>query len=196
LTDGTSLSARKLILSLGAWFKEMMDSLGASLRIQRNVQAWFSPGVASYRAGEFPAFLLDRAGLPAPLYGFPDFGDGVKAAFHGFGAITRAEEMDREINLTRDVAPIAAAMEEWMPGATANFREAQPCMYSLTPDGHFVIDYHPRYANVILCGGFSGHGFKFTPVVGEIAAGLALDGGSRHQIDFLSLQRFKARSGK
>jgi sarcosine oxidase len=196
LSDGTSLSARKLILSLGPWFKEMMDALGASLRIQRNVQAWFSPSLASYRASEFPAFLLDRAGLSAPLYGFPDFGDGVKAAFHGFGAITTADEIDREVNMTRDVAPIAAAMEEWMPGASANFREAQPCMYSLTPDGHFVIDHHPRHANVILCGGFSGHGFKFAPVVGEIAAELALDGGSRHQIDFLSLQRFTASSGK
>jgi sarcosine oxidase len=196
LTDGRVLSARKLILSLGSWLKEMMDPLGASLRIQRNVQAWFSPSVGSYKAGGFPAFLLDRAGLPAPLYGFPDFGDGVKAAFHGFGAITSADEMDREVNVRRDVAPIAAAMEEWMPGASTNFREAQPCMYSLTPDGHFVVDHHPRHANVILCGGFSGHGFKFAPVIGEIAADLALDGASRHQIDFLSFQRFTASAGE
>lgn len=190
LEDGTQLSARTLILSLGPWFKETMDALGAPLRIQRNVQAWFSPGVSSYTAGEFPAFLLDRAGLSAPLYGFPDFGNGVKAAFHGFGEITTADELNREVDLGRDVAPIAAAMEEWMPGATANFREAKPCMYSLTSDGNFVVDRHPRHANVILCGGFSGHGFKFAPVIGEIAADLALDGESRHRIEFLSLKRF------
>jgi glycine/D-amino acid oxidase-like deaminating enzyme len=160
------------------------------LRIQRNVQAWFSPSSNSYGADLFPAFLLDRAGLPAPLYGFPDFGDGIKAAFHGFGQLTTADELDREVNLTRDVAPIAGAMEEWMPGAAAKFREAKPCMYSLTPDGNFVIDRHPQHPSVILCGGFSGHGFKFAPVIGEIAADLALDGGSRHQIDFLSLGRF------
>jgi glycine/D-amino acid oxidase-like deaminating enzyme len=77
-----------------------------------------------------------------------------------------------------------------MPGAAANFREAKPCMYSLTPDSHFVIDRHPAHANVVLCGGFSGHGFKFAPVIGEIAAELALEGVSRHQIDFLSLKRF------
>jgi glycine/D-amino acid oxidase-like deaminating enzyme len=158
--------------------------------VQRNVQAWFSPKVGSYEAGKFPAFLLDRAGLPAPLYGFPDFGDGVKAAFHGFGQLTAPDDVDREIDPTRDVAPIARAMEEWMPGATATFREAKPCMYSLTPDGNFVIDRHPQYPNVILCGGFSGHGFKFAPVIGEIAADLALDGGSRHAIAFLSLKRF------
>src|SRR5205085_6112461 len=167
LGDGRELSARKLILSLGPWFKETMDALGAPLRIQRNVQAWFSPGVASYSAGAFPAFLLDRAGLLAPLYGFPDFGDGVKAAFHGQGQITTADEVDREAHFKPDVEPIAAAMDEWMPGATAKFREAKPCLYSLTPDGNFVIDRHPQHANVILCGGFSGHGFKFAPVIGE-----------------------------
>jgi sarcosine oxidase len=190
LEDGSRISARTFVLSLGPWFKETLNTLGVPLRIQRNVQAWFSPSSNSYGVGVFPAFLLDRAGLPAPLYGFPDFGDGVKAAFHGFGQLTTANELDREVNLTRDVAPIAAAMEEWMPGAAAKFREAKPCMYSLTPDGNFVIDQHPQHPNIILCGGFSGHGFKFAPVIGEIAADLALDGRSRHQIDFLSLKRF------
>ena len=194
LDDGPPLSARVLILSLGPWFKETMEALGAPLRIQRNVQAWFSPGDSSYKAGEFPAFLLDRAGLPAPLYGFPDFGNGVKAAFHGFGEITTANRLNREVDFGRDVAPIAAAMEEWMPGATANFREAKPCMYSLTTDGNFVIDRHPQHDNVILCGGFSGHGFKFAPVIGEIAADLAIEGKSRHRIDFLSLRRFGPRA--
>jgi sarcosine oxidase len=191
LADGSRISAKTFVLSLGPWFKETLDTLGVPLRIQRNVQAWFSPSSNSYDADRFPAFLLDRAGLPAPLYGFPDFGDGVKAAFHGFGQITTADELDREVNLTRDVTPIAGAMEEWMPGAAAKFREAKPCMYSLTPDGNFVIDRHPQHPNVILCGGYSGHGFKFAPVIGEIAADLALEGGSRHQIDFLSLERFR-----
>jgi sarcosine oxidase len=191
LEDGSRISARTFVLSLGPWFKETLEALGVPLRIQRNVQAWFSSSSDSYGVDRFPAFLLDRAGLPAPLYGFPDLGDGVKAAFHGFGQLTTASELDREVNMTRDVAPIAAAMEQWMPGAAANFREAKPCMYSLTPDGNFVIDRHPQHPNVILCGGFSGHGFKFEPVIGEIAADLALEGGSRHRIDFLSLERIQ-----
>jgi glycine/D-amino acid oxidase-like deaminating enzyme len=162
--------------------------------VQRNVQVWLSPSTNSYNAERFPAFLLDRGGLPAPLYGFPDFGDGVKAAFHGFGQLTTADEIDREVDIKRDVTPVMRAMDEWMPGAAAAFREARPCMYSLTPDGNFVVDRHPKHANVILCGGFSGHGFKFAPVIGEIAADLALDGGSRHRIDFLSLKRFASAS--
>jgi sarcosine oxidase len=190
LADGTRLSARSLVLSLGPWFKETLEALRVSLRVQRNVQAWFSPGTNSYDAERFPAFLLDRAGLPAPLYGFPDFGDGLKVAFHGLGEITTADEIDRDVDMARDVTPIAQALERWMPGAATTFREAKPCMYSLTPDGNFVIDRHPAHSNVVLCGGFSGHGFKFAPVIGEIAADLALESGSRHRIDFLSLKRF------
>jgi sarcosine oxidase len=195
LADGTRLSARTLVLSLGPWFKQTLEALGVTLRVQRNVQAWFSPSTNLYGADRFPAFLLDRAGLPAPLYGFPDSGDGIKVAFHGLGQITTAEEIDRDVDMARDVAPIAHELQRWMPGAAATFCEAKPCMYSLTPDGNFVIDRHPAHSNVVLCGGFSGHGFKFAPVIGEITADLALDGGSRHQIDFLSLKRFGAAQG-
>jgi sarcosine oxidase len=190
LADGATVLAKKLILSLGPWFKEVLAELGVDLRVQRNVQVWFSPATNQYRAKRFPAFLLDRAGLPAPLYGFPDFGAGIKAAFHGFGDLTSADELQRDVDFERDVTPVTRALDDWMPGAAATFREAAPCMYSLTPDGHFVIDRHPAHANVVLCGGFSGHGFKFAPVIGEIAADLALDSGSRHQTDFLSLRRF------
>jgi sarcosine oxidase len=190
LSDGTRLSANKLILALGPWFQEILGSLGVTIRVQRNVQAWFSPATHTYDAPGFPGFLLDREGLPAPLYGFPDFGDGIKAAFHGFGDLTDATHVNREVDQAKDVEPIARALERWMPGAARTLREAKPCMYTLTPDENFVIDRHPEHPNLILCGGFSGHGFKFAPVVGEIGAALALDGGSRYGIEFLSLQRF------
>ena len=190
LSDGGRISAGKLILSLGSWFQETLEALGVRIRVQRNVQVWFSPGTHAYAAPGFPAFLVNRRGLPAPLYGFPDFGDGVKAAFHGFGDLTDANHVNREIDLARDVEPVARALEEWMPGGAGTFREAKPCMYTLTPDEHFVIDHHPDHPDLILCGGFSGHGFKFAPVVGEIAAELSLDSGSHHDIGILSLKRF------
>jgi glycine/D-amino acid oxidase-like deaminating enzyme len=155
------------------------------------VQTWFRPATSAYNVSRFPPFLLDRRGFPAPLYGFPDCGDGVKAAFHCYGDLTDAEHIQREVNRTRDIEPVARAMEEWMPGAAATFSNAKACLYTLTPDGHFVIDRHPEHDNLVLCGGFSGHGFKFAPVIGEIAADLALEGGSHHRIDFLSHRRFK-----
>lgn len=193
ISDGLRIKTKKLILALGPWFKQTLESLGIAIRVQRNVQVWFSSASDAYGVARFPCFLVDRAGLPAPLYGVPDFGDGVKAAFHGFGALTDAQRFDREVDDARDIRPLAEALDQWMPGASSSFRDAKPCMYTLTPDEHFVIDRHPEHPDLILCGGFSGHGFKFAPVVGELSADLALDGGTRHEIEFLSLRRFGLR---
>jgi glycine/D-amino acid oxidase-like deaminating enzyme len=193
LRNGQVLTTRSLILSMGSWFKDTLAKIGVTLRIQRNVQAWFTPATKQYNAGRFPPFLLERQGLPAPLYGFPDFGDGVKAAFHSHGECSEPDQVNREIDLARDIEPIARAMDHWMPGAAGQFRAAKTCPYSLTPDGHFVVDRHPEYRQLILCGGFSGHGFKFAPVIGEIAADLALQNCTRYDIGFLSLRRFAKR---
>ena len=190
LSDGSQLHTRTLVLTAGSWLQPLLQSLGAATIVQRNVQVWFTPRDTVYTAGRFPSFLLDRPELPAPLYGFPDFGAGVKAAFHGYGDSTQADQLDRSIDQARDVAPVADALEAWMPGAAHQFRAAKPCMYTLTSDHDFIVDRHPQHPNLIMCGGFSGHGFKFAPVIGEIAADLALDGGTRHDIDFLSLKRF------
>lgn len=190
LTDGTQVHARSLILTMGPWFASAMREAGVAIEVQRNVQLWFDPESRDYDAGAFPAFLIERDGLPAPLYGFPDFGDGVKAAFHGFGAVTTPQDLDRGIDPVRDVKLLADALESWMPGAAGRLREGKVCMYALTPDRHFVIDRDPRDARVILCGGFSGHGYKFAAVVGEIASQLVIDGGTAHDIAFLSLRRF------
>ena len=191
LADGSGCSARTLILALGPWVQSALADLGIPIRVQRNVQAWFAPATNAYAAPHFPAFLLNRAGLPAPLYGFPDFGDGVKAAFHGFGDLTDAQRVRREINEGHDIIPLAHALDDWMPNAASKFLAAKVCVYSLTPDQHFIVDRHPDNERLILCGGFSGHGFKFAPVIGEIAADLALNGSTRHPIEFLSLRRFE-----
>jgi sarcosine oxidase len=187
---GVRVRARSLVLTLGPWFAGAMREAGVPLEVQRNVQLWFDPVEKLYDAHAFPAFLLERDSLPAPLYGFPDFGDGVKAAFHGHGRFVEPDAIDREIDAARDVAPVAQALDQWMPGAASRYREGKACMYALTPDRHFIVDRHPRDSRVVLCGGFSGHGFKFAPVIGEIASQLALDGGTPHDIAFLSLHRF------
>jgi sarcosine oxidase len=190
LADGATVVTRALVLSLGAWLKSALEKLGVTIRVQRNVQTWFESATDTYAAPDFPPFLLDREGLPAPLYGFPDFGDGVKAAFHSYGDLTDAAHLNREVDAARDVEPIMRAMENWMPGAAMALLSAKPCLYTLTPDGHFVVDRHPDHPRLVLCGGFSGHGFKFAPVIGEIGADLALEEETRHEIQFLSLQRF------
>lgn len=192
--SGEEICARHLILTLGPWFGEEMQRLGVAIRVQRNVQAWFEPTIDRFGHPQFPAFLIDRADLRAAFYGFPDFGHGVKVAFHGGGEIVDPDRINRDIDPAIDLAPLQTALASWMPGAGANFLSASACMYSLTPDENFVIDRHPENARVIFCGGFSGHGYKFAPVIGEIALELAVDGHSRHNIDFLSARRFAGAS--
>jgi sarcosine oxidase len=190
LSNGNTIAARALVLSTGPWLRETFDSLGVAVQVQRNVQAWFTSTTDAYDVQRFPGFLIDRPELPAPLYGFPDFGDGVKLAFHGSGSFTDPDHVQREIDQHRDIEPLVRAADEWMPGAAGTFRDAKVCMYTLTPDHHFVIDRPPGHEQLVVCGGFSGHGFKFAPVVGEIVAELVLNGSTRHEIEFLSLRRF------
>jgi sarcosine oxidase len=191
--DGSAAEAGALVLTLGPWIARELAAVGIPLVVQRNVQVWFAPQTRAYDATRFPTFLLDRAGLPAPLYGFPDFGDGVKAAFHSYGTTTSADALNRAIDPATDVAPLAAALEAWMPQAAGAYREGKACMYALTPDRNFVVDRHPAYGNVVLCGGFSGHGYKFASAIGEIGAELALTGSTSYELGFLSARRFARR---
>jgi sarcosine oxidase len=188
LADGSTIVTRRLALCAGPWLADVAGELGLPLRVQRNVQIWFTPGTPAYGADRFPVFLLDRVGAVAALYGFPDYGGGVKAAFHGHGITTSADALDRTIH-AEDIGAVGAALDDWMPGAATTFRAGKACMYSLTPDEHFIVDTHPRDARIVIAGGFSGHGFKFCPVIGEIVADLTIDGATRHPIEFLRLAR-------
>jgi glycine/D-amino acid oxidase-like deaminating enzyme len=152
------------------------------------VQIWFTPETGAFERGRFPAFLLDRAGAVKPVYGFPDLGDGVKAALHGYGPETTARALDREIH-GEDIAAVKSALDEWLPGAAGTYRAGKACMYAMTPDERFIVDRHPHDDGVILAGGFSGHGYKFCSAIGEVIADLICDR-SRHEIGFLSLRRF------
>src|SRR3972149_5843204 len=78
----------------------------------------------------------------------------------------------------------------YMPAASGPLLASTTCMYTMTPDGHFIIAFHPQHQNVVLACGFSGHGFKFAPVVGEILADLALLGRTEHDISLFALDRF------
>lgn len=188
LAGGEAVEAEQLILCAGPWLAEITRELALPLTVQRNVQIWFSPATEDLSRGRFPVFFVDRPGLPKPLYGFPDLGDGVKAALHAFGAVTTPASLDREIH-PADIAAVKFALDGWLPGAAGRFRSGKACMYTLTPDEHFIIDRHPQDDGVIIAGGFSGHGYKFCPVVGEIIADL-VDGTTRHDVEFLSLRRF------
>jgi sarcosine oxidase len=193
LDDGSTIDSARLVFCPGMWTGALLNELDLPLRVQRNVQVWFEPVTAHYDRGVFPTFFLERPEFPAPLYGFPTINGTLKAALHRFGENTDPERTDRRIR-DGDVTIVGTTLEQWMKGAAGSYARARVCAYTLTPDGHFIIDTHPDDASVTIACGFSGHGYKFCPVVGEIVADLALEGGTRYDIGFLSMKRFSQSS--
>jgi len=189
LDDGSTLEAARVALCAGPWLASIAGELGAGLVVQRNVQHWFEPTEPGLGIGECPAFFVDRSDRQCRLYGFPDAGFGVKAAFHGYGEATTADALDREVH-PYDAEPVWQALKAFAPGAAGRYLGGKVCMYTMTPDGHFALGIHPREPRVVVAGGFSGHGFKFAPVVGEIVCDLAADGSTAYDVEFLSLKRF------
>ena len=193
--DGSTIAAHRMVVCAGPWLDRIATDLALPLRVQRNVQIWFHAASHAFDLGRMPAFFVERADLPANLYGFPTTADGLKAALHGHGETTDPDALDREIH-ANDIDSVRRALESWLPRSVAGFRSGKACMYTRTPDDHFIVDRHPHDQSIVVLGGFSGHGYKFCPVMGEIAADLALDRATRHDIAFLSLRRFETLTGR
>ncbi len=164
--DGSVCSTHRLAVCAGPWLPRLAPEPDLPLRVQRNVQVWFAPTTDDYTRDRFPTFLLEREAMPAALYGFPDYGQGVKAAFHAYGDTTSAEDIDRTVR-DADSSAIRTALEAFMPGSAGTFLSGKACMYTLTPDEHFILDRHPYDERIVVAGGFSGHGYKFCSVVGK-----------------------------
>jgi glycine/D-amino acid oxidase-like deaminating enzyme len=141
-----------------------------------------------FTVGRFPLFLMELGGHN--FYGFPMFGvDAMKVADHSRGSITTPETVDRAFRMD-DEQTLRAFLAAHIPGAAGRLNFGKICLYTNTPDADFILDQHPRHANVVIAAGFSGHGFKFATAVGEVLAELALDGRTRHRIDRFALARF------
>ncbi|HTX57314.1 MAG TPA: N-methyl-L-tryptophan oxidase [Candidatus Acidoferrales bacterium] len=186
--SGERVKATRLAICTGAWTAEMLLGLALPLRVQRNVQYWFTTSQPVYGPADLPAFFLERASLPARLYGMPDLGDGLKVAFHGYGVTTRADELDRAIH-DDEVELVREALQHLMPDSQPRLRSAKACMYTMTPDENFAIGRDPENPNVVVAAGFSGHGFKFAPVIGEIVVQLLLGETPPYDLRFLALDR-------
>jgi sarcosine oxidase len=190
-TDNATLHARNLIVCAGPWLGRLADDLGLPLKVERNVMHWFEPAANEEQFGPdaLPIYVLDRRGTQ-DFYGIPRLsGQGIKAAFHYSGTYTRPEAVDRRVS-EPEVQAMRKALAEWLPDGAGAWRESRVCLYTNTPDRNFLIARHPQCEGVILAGGFSGHGFKFCPVIGEILADLAVDGTTRHDISLFTPDRF------
>ena len=113
----------------------------------------------------------------------------MKFGRHDVGVVCTPHTIRRQVD-PAEIEALRAVLDRYMPGSSGPVLWTLTCMYTLTPDRHFVIDRHPRHEQVAYCCGFSGHGFKFASVIGEIMADLATDSATRHPIGFLSSSRF------
>jgi sarcosine oxidase len=184
----------RLVIAPGAWAPEVLADLGLPLRIERQVQYWFAPtrGIGPFAVGKQPIYVWE-AEDGVQFYGFPAHGppeSGVKVAFFRMGSDTNPDELDREVH-AEEVEHMRRYIAERVPQLNGTFLRGVPCMYTTTPDEHFVIARHPDHPQVSVAAGFSGHGFKFVTVVGEILADLALEGATDHPIALFDPARFR-----
>src|SRR5262249_30265795 len=122
------------------------------------------------------------------IYGFPEVpGEGLKVAPHIVGDTVVPGASYSKIT-QKELEPVTRCISECIPGVRTEPKESAVCMYTMTKDSHFIIDQHPKHSNVHFASGFSGHGFKFASVIGEILSQLALQGKTEHPCGFLRLR--------
>jgi len=188
-TDRDTYHAAKLVVAGGAWVTWLLRHLRIPFTVMRQVQTWFRTDPVAVRRDRFPVFLADVPG--GPFYGLPALDtDGVKVARH-YGAPELPDPDGVDWQTTpADFEPVDSFLREYSTLPRWEPSRAEACMYTLTPDRHFVIDRFPGRGNVCFAAGFSGHGFKFAPVVGEVLADLALTGRTAHPIGRFAATRF------
>ncbi|MNS14079.1 Monomeric sarcosine oxidase [compost metagenome] len=183
--------AGQVILSAGAWFQTLEPFLSLKMKPVRKVVGWFQPSNTQFDAGRFPGFTLNTP--EGGFYGFPSLdGAGLKIGRHDGGLPWNPGEPIAPFgSCEEDEGDLRRALDTYMPGASGTLNRGTVCKYELTPDEDFIIDRHPVHSNVLIAGGFSGHGFKFASVVGEILSDLATRGAASLDIGLFSISRFK-----
>jgi len=177
LTNSGQFTADQIALSMGPWLPRLLPSLAPHLKVERQVLHWFLPAQPEkFRPVNCPIHLWEYE-TGKYFYGFPDLGNGVKVALHHQGQATSPETVDRQVS-AKEIEAMAQLLNRYLPGAAGLHRQSVLCLYTNTADEHFLIDRHPNCPALLLLSPCSGHGFKFSSVIGEIAADLMMSGGT------------------
>ena len=189
-TDRAEYTADRLVITAGAWAAGMVPSLEELAVPERQVLAWLQPKEPSLFAPEnFPVF--NAYFEEGRYYGFPVFGiPGFKIGrYHHLEELADPDHMERGVT-QEDEDILRSAVSRYFPKANGTLMTLKTCLFTNTPDDHFIIDKVPGMPQVTVAAGFSGHGFKFASVVGEIVGDLAINGETTHNIDLLKIDRF------
>ena len=193
-TSKGAYTAGHLVITAGPWASELLPAL-FPLRVTRQVVAWIQPlaRVTAFLPQHFPVFLCEDIHGGRPGYGFPAIdgpSGGIKASIHGSDVVCTPETVDRSIHES-DIQRIVQSLKVRIPALDGELVRAETCLYTMTPDEHFVIGTHPKFSSCTIACGFSGHGFKFASVVGEILADFATCGSTPHPITLFSPLRYQ-----
>ncbi len=190
ITNKGRYRTNKLVLSAGAWLQTLTPELALPLQCTRQPLFWFEPLAQAdyFKPPNFPIYILEHE-PNRYFYGFPNLGAGCKAAIHHEGEVTTAEHVRREV-ADDEVTPLRRLLGRYLPHANGALRKAAVCMYTNTPDAHFMIDFHPRDENVLIVSPCSGHGFKFSSAIGEVVAELLMAGKTDFVLAPFRVQRF------
>jgi glycine/D-amino acid oxidase-like deaminating enzyme len=194
-TMSGAFTADHLIVAAGPWAASMLADASLEwplkLEVRRKSLFWFETTTTDYDADRgCPVYLYE---LPhGVFYGFPKLdARGVKLGEHTGGrSVDDPLAVDRAID-KQEQAALEQFLAAHLPGVLPRVTDHTVCLYTMSPDEHFIVERHPLYANVAFAAGLSGHGFKFAPVLGRALADLALDGRTDVPIGFLSLSRFR-----
>jgi sarcosine oxidase len=182
--------AGELILTAGPWSRDILQLAGTPLTIMRQLQWFFQNPLLGDSPLKLPIFLLDTPN--GSFYGIQDSRSIKVAQHYGASELRHPDEVNRLIT-DDEIQPVRKFMQQHLPALRdAPLEHASVCLYTLTPDRHFIIDRHPEYVNVAFACGFSGHGFKFAPVVGTMLADLTEDQDHDVTPSLFRLARFSA----
>jgi sarcosine oxidase len=178
-----------VVIAAGPWTHEFAPWL--PLTVERQVMVWLAieSGARWLLPERFPVFIRQTDDF-GDIYGIPSLdGVSVKVARHHNGIPTDPDHVNREVT-EEDLDRVRAVVAKYLNGVTDRVTKAAVCMYTNTPDHHFAIGQHPEDPRIVILSACSGHGFKFAPVIGDIAADLICDGGTSRDISHISLDRF------
>lgn len=189
-TDREIYSAKHLVITAGPWMSSLISRLSELTKPEKQVVGWFSPLAPDlFSVEKFPVF-----GLEVPqgrFYGFPNFdGRGFKVGcYNHFKEQVDPDRFDRDVSSADDEL-LRNFIGDCFPAGLGSTLALQTCLFTNTPDGHFILDRHPDYPQVSMAAGFSGHGFKFASVVGDIMADLVEGKDDNYDLHLFKLSRF------
>jgi len=193
-TDKARYAADKLIVAAGAWLPQLLgEKYARFFKVYRQVQFWFEfeGDIAPFRPDRFPVFIWELQRTRQGIYGFPAI-DGA----HSIKIATEQYAQTVAPDAVADVTPEEIArmhrdlVAPWLAGVSSRCVRAATCLYTVTPDFGFVIDFHPQSERVILASPCSGHGFKHSAATGEVLADMALGYESPFDLEPFRLGRF------